>query len=138
MVFFPFAVLLVVFLFILQIDEILDTVMQYKAEGEKAAMVPNLDTYVSRALSMAEDPQIRRTRKTLLIILGIFFVSALLFYCWMTCKSHFSGLYFRLSLWSVCFLGALQLLARAIVLAMEQVHRLVKGLPRLFFMHLVY
>ena len=49
--------------------------MQYKQENEKVVMMPINGAYVPTRISLAEDPEIRRTRKILIIILSIFLVS---------------------------------------------------------------
>ncbi len=49
--------------------------MQYKPESEKVPVMGVSYTPVTNRLSPAEDPQIRHTRKILLIILGVCLVS---------------------------------------------------------------
>ncbi|CAF4243644.1 unnamed protein product, partial [Rotaria sordida] len=45
--------------------------MQYKQEGEKVGMINTSWIPVSKPLSSTEDPEVQRTRKILLIILGV-------------------------------------------------------------------
>ncbi|CAF1418733.1 unnamed protein product [Rotaria sp. Silwood1] len=45
--------------------------MQYKQESEKVGMINTFWMPVSKPISPAEDPEIQRTRKILLIILGV-------------------------------------------------------------------
>jgi hypothetical protein len=49
--------------------------MQYKPENEKVAMVAGPYTPVIRPLSLTEDREVQRTRKILMIILGVCLVS---------------------------------------------------------------
>ena len=50
--------------------------MQYKAENEKVLMMSPLYTPRVNRMSFKDDPQIQRTRKTLIIILGVCLVSS--------------------------------------------------------------
>ena len=49
--------------------------MQYKSETEKVAPMATQYIPVSQALPLANDPQIQRTRKILIILLGVCLVS---------------------------------------------------------------
>jgi hypothetical protein len=49
--------------------------MQNTSETEKETMMATSYTSVPQLRSLADDPEIRRTRKNLLIILGILIVS---------------------------------------------------------------
>jgi len=49
--------------------------MQYKPEAEKVAMMGGPYTPGVQPVSLAEDPQVQRTRKVLMIILGVCLVS---------------------------------------------------------------
>jgi hypothetical protein len=50
--------------------------MQYKSETEKVAPMVTSYIPVSQGMAPANDPQIQRTRKILIIILGVCLVSA--------------------------------------------------------------
>ncbi len=50
--------------------------MQYKSETEKVAPITASYIPVSQGISPANDPQIQRTRKILIIFLGVCLVSA--------------------------------------------------------------
>ena len=52
--------------------------MEYKQENEKLTMIPIGGTSVPTRISLTEDPEIRRTRTILIIILSIFLVSIFL------------------------------------------------------------
>ena len=52
--------------------------MEYKQENEKLTMIPIDGTSVPTRISLTEDPEIRRTRTILIIILSIFLVSIFL------------------------------------------------------------
>jgi hypothetical protein len=54
--------------------------MQYKSESEKVAPTSALYIPVSQAIPSAKDPQIQRTRKILVILLGVCLVSVLFFH----------------------------------------------------------
>jgi len=49
--------------------------MQYQPGSEKIAMTNTAYTPVTQPLSLAHDPQIQRTRKIFIIILGVGLVS---------------------------------------------------------------
>ena len=53
--------------------------MQYNPESEKVAMMGSSYTPVPKPLSRAEDPQIQRTRKMFMIIVGVCLVSFVFF-----------------------------------------------------------
>ena len=57
--------------------------MTYKPESEKVEMMPPPYATVARVSSPADDPQIQRTRKILMIILGVCLVSVV-YDCCMT------------------------------------------------------
>jgi hypothetical protein len=52
--------------------------MQYKPENEKMVMMDGPYIAAPRPLFLTEDHQIRRTRKVLIIILGVLLVSFIL------------------------------------------------------------
>jgi len=54
--------------------------MQYKPETEKVAMTGTAYIPVPQPLSLAEDHQVQRTRKILMIILGVLLVSFCTFF----------------------------------------------------------
>ncbi len=49
--------------------------MQYKPKNERVAMINARDISVPTPLLLVEDPQIRRTRQALMVILGVCLVS---------------------------------------------------------------
>ncbi len=51
--------------------------MQYKPETEKVAMMASPYIPVVRPLPLTEDREVQRTRKILMIIVGVFLVSFL-------------------------------------------------------------
>ena len=54
--------------------------MQYEQDTDKVTMMNSPDTVASPVLLLAEDPEIKRTRKILLIILGVLLVSSCFFF----------------------------------------------------------
>jgi hypothetical protein len=64
--------------------------MQYKQETEKVAMMNSSYMTVTKPLSLTEDREVQRTRKILIIILGVCLVSCFDHYCMMRRKKNFS------------------------------------------------
>jgi hypothetical protein len=63
--------------------------MQYNQETEKVAMMNSSYMTVPKPLSLTEDHEVQRTRKILIIILGVFLVSCFDYYCMMRRKKIF-------------------------------------------------
>jgi hypothetical protein len=63
--------------------------MQYNQETEKVAMMDSSYMTVPKPLLLTEDREVQRTRKILIIILGVCLVSCFDYYCMMRRRKKF-------------------------------------------------